>query len=140
MAHNCRALVIHCMDYRFGKAIKQELEDEKLLGDADIVAMAGAAKNLVDPEMQGFVLKQIEISKNLHDIKEVYLYNHLDCGAYGGRKAFESDEAERLAIVGDMEKASEVIKSHWPDLMVHLRLAHIEESPEGNKIWFEKLS
>src|SRR3989344_5369005 len=100
MQHTCKALIIHCIDFRFGKAIKKYLEDKNLLGDIDIVSVAGAVKNNAD-----FLMKQIDISKRLHDIKEVILMNHTDCGAYGGRKAFGSAEDERNKHLSDLNEA-----------------------------------
>lgn len=130
MQHTCSALIIHCIDFRFGKAIKKYLEDECLLGDCDIAAAAGAAKNLLfsaqDTE-RIFMFKQIALSRNLHDIKKVILINHTDCGAYGGRKAFVSRDAERETHRKDMDKAAQIIKAKYPEIEVKTILADIEK-------------
>ncbi len=130
MKHICSALVIYCIDFRFGKAIRKYLEGRGLLDDCDIVAVAGAAKNLLSsaPEAERqFMLKQIAISKNLHHINKVILLNHTDCGAYGGRAAFPDREAERAGHRIDMEAAKRLILSFYPDLEVETVLADIEE-------------
>lgn len=135
MKHTCSALVIHCIDFRLGKAIKKYLEDRGLLGDCDMVAAAGAAKNLLSsaPETERqFILKQIAISKNTHNINKVILLNHTDCGAYGGRKVFESRDAERAAHRKDMEEAAQVIKKEHPGMEVEMILADIEEDGSIN--------
>jgi carbonic anhydrase len=135
MAHTCNALVIHCMDFRFGSAIKGHLEDQALLDDCDIVSLAGAAKNIAAPSSDADLataMKQVELSKKLHDIKTVVLMNHTDCGAYGGRKAFADRDVERAQHTADMEKAGEAIRAKYPDLQIRIVLADIEEDGSIN--------
>lgn len=133
MFHTCKALILRCIDFRFGKAIKKYLEEQGLLGDIDIVSVAGAAKNLVSPNSPSdteFILRQIEISKKLHNIKELILMNHTDCGAYGGRKAFGSDGAEKTQHIEDMKKAGKLIHTRYPDLEIKTILATISPTHE----------
>jgi carbonic anhydrase len=54
-------------------------------GDYDLVSIAGAGKDLLSENSaeRDFILKQISISKKLHDIKTVYVLMHDNCGAYG---------------------------------------------------------
>lgn len=139
MSHHCEALILHCIDFRFGKAIKKFLEENHLLDDCDIVSLAGSAKNLATPIAPSYtemVLKQIEISKRLHQISQVILMNHTDCGAYGGREAFENPEAEYNQHANDMKKAQELIVKKFPDLSVRKVLAKI--APLG-QISFEEI-
>ena len=133
MSHTCTSLIIHCIDFRLGKPIKKFLELEHYLGDCDIVSVAGAAKNIsapASPAEAEFVLKQVDISNRLHHIETVMLMNHTDCGAYGGRAAFASADAERGAHIADMRNAKEIILSRYPNLTVKLTLANINDSGE----------
>ena len=103
------------------------------MGDADIVSVAGAAKNIAAPASPAeaeFVLKQIDISNRLHHIGTVVLMNHTDCGAYGGKAAFASADAERNAHIEDMHKAKEMIMKRYPNLAVKIALATIGESKD----------
>lgn len=127
------------MDFRFGKKMKEFMEQNNLLGDADLVSIAGAAKNIVNPETQAFALRQLEISIDLHGMKIVHLVNHTDCGAYGGKKAFADEKAEYEKLTGDLKQAGELIKAKWPDLEVKLWLAHIDESQHEPLISFESI-
>ncbi len=138
MSHTCKAAVIHCIDFRLQKDLKSFLASLNLLGDCDVVSIAGAVKSLAQgtTEEQAFVLKQIEVSAKLHGIQEVYLINHTDCGAYGGRSAFDSAEAERAAHSNDLHKAKESILAKYPDLKVELLLARINEGASAD---FEKI-
>ena len=130
MKHDCKTLIIHCIDFRFGEAIKNYLKENQMLGDCDIVSVAGAAKNIADPKLESdkeFILRQIDISESLHHIKELILMNHEDCGGYGGRKAFASYDEEKARLTDDMKKAAEIIKEKYQDIRVRTVLAKIDE-------------
>lgn len=119
MPHTCKALLLRCLDFRLNEAINRWLEKNRLLNNCDLVSLAGAVKNLE------VVLRQIEISQRLHGISEVILMNHTDCGAYGGRAAFEGSEEERLRHQQDLQQAKTLILSKFPELKVKLILAKI---------------
>lgn len=130
MKHDCTTIIFHCIDFRFAADIKAYLEEENLLGDVDVVSIAGCVKNLVEPAKETdaeFVMRQLDISKRLHNVGRVVLMNHLDCGAYGGRKAFDSAEAEHARHAADLGKAKAMILAKYPDLEVNNVLAHIDE-------------
>lgn len=135
MPHHCKTVIVHCIDFRLGKAIKKYLEEQNLLGDCDIVSVAGAAKNIASPENDSereFLMKQIDISKKLHNISEVILMNHSDCGAYGGSSAFSSKTEEQKKHSDDMNMAAEIIRQKYPDLHIQTLLADIEDSGKIN--------
>jgi carbonic anhydrase len=122
-------MIIHCMDFRLGSAIRNELARRGVLDDCDIVSLAGAGKAIVSGEPQSWhdtAFDMIGLSKKLHGTKTLILMHHTDCGAYGGRSAFDSLEAEREKHVADMKKAKEIIGAQHPDLEIKLALAHIE--------------
>ncbi|MEY4731758.1 MAG: hypothetical protein RL681_704 [Candidatus Parcubacteria bacterium] len=132
MKHECRALLLHCIDFRFGSAIKKHLEENGLMDNCDIVSLAGAAKNLVSPANDAdreLVLSQIEISKRLHHISEVILLNHTDCGAYGGRAAFSDRATEDAKHITDLAEAKKLVHERFPDLAVIMAVAQLE--PDG---------
>ncbi|MFH0890483.1 MAG: carbonic anhydrase [Candidatus Liptonbacteria bacterium] len=138
MSHHCQALILHCMDFRLSGAIKEYMAQNGLINNCDVVSLAGAAKNIVSPLSESdadLTLRQIDISKRLHNISEVILMNHTDCGAYGGRAAFASDEEEARQHLADMDLAAEKIVAKFPELKVRIVLAKID--PEG-KISFEE--
>ncbi|MEK7508716.1 MAG: carbonic anhydrase [Patescibacteria group bacterium] len=139
MSHTCKSLILHCIDFRFGEAIKKYLEDNRLMNNCDIVSLAGAVKNLVSPINPSYVemvLRQIEISQKLHHITQVILMNHTDCGAYGGHNAFESTGAEYTQHVEDMKKAKKIIADKFSGLEIKMVLAKI--TPLG-QVAFEEV-
>lgn len=131
--HKAKAVLIHCIDFRFIKAIKDWLEREALLGACDEVSIAGGVQIIVSPKNEAekeLVLRQIDIAKHLHDIDEVILMNHTDCGAYGGRDAFANELAEEQKHELDMREARAIILSKFPELKVRLALAKIHGEGE----------
>ena len=140
--HKCKALVLHCMDFRFKPRIHEFLTGEGIMGDFDDVSVAGACKNFVSPQNDAereFMLRQIEISRRLHGIGEVILMNHTDCGAYGGRAAFESLEAEHRKHAEDMEASKKMILERWPELKVKKILIKLVADGHHRQIEFEEL-
>lgn len=104
--HSCRAIVISCIDFRFQKYL--ENFTGKLSGGFDRVGLAGGVKNLQ------IIMEQIEISVRLHNISEVYLINHEDCGAYGVEGTFPRHKK-------DLKFAKKILKQRFLKLKVHLQ-------------------
>ncbi len=128
MSHKAKAIIIHCIDFRFIASIRGWMEKEQLMGAADVVAVAGAAQNIVSPKNESereFIFKQIDIAKRLHEIDEVILMNHTDCGAYGGKSAFVNELAEREKHELDLREARAIAQTRFPQLKVRLFLAKI---------------
>src|SRR5271166_6038063 len=105
MAHTCDALVVSCIDFRFQKHIRNWLTEN--FGDKtfDYVGLAGGTKDLET------IIKQLDISVKLHDIKHVVLMHHENCGAYG-----EDSTPERHSK--DLLKAKELIEKKYPHIRV----------------------
>jgi len=119
------------MDFRFVHDILHEMKRRGLDRQYDDVSLAGAAKNIVDP-MQAhdpeITMRQIQLAKQLHGITDVYVINHLDCGAYG--KIFSSPEEEHERHVSDLRKAKQMIEG-VTGLNVHTMIASIKDGQVG---------
>lgn len=118
MKHECNNLIVSCMDFRFHESICEWVKENKMVGDYDLISLAGAQKVLVDPETKDFFFKQLEISVNLHKTKNVILLAHQDCGAYGGSKSFANWEEEKAKYVEDLNEAELAIKNLYPEIKV----------------------
>ena len=105
--HTCDAIVVCCIDFRFQKYIRNWTD--KYLKDKtfDLVGFAGSTKNLET------VLEQIGISVRLHEIKEVVLIHHEECGAYGAEST-----TERHAK--DLRIAKSAIEKQYSTVVVEL--------------------
>lgn len=106
------------MDFRFVSGTGAFLKKLGYHKQYDDVSLAGSVKALVDPYETSdtkFLYRQIQISKKLHDVTDVILINHLDCGAYGSSAAFTSPEEERARHVKDLTRAKEMVEHRFPD-------------------------
>lgn len=107
--HKCQACVICCMDFRIYKdATLHFCLMDQGIEDYDLIAIPGAGKALLGKHAE-FVLDSIRISRELHESKEIFLIHHIDCGAYGGSKAFVSKDAEIGKHKYEMEAAKQAI-------------------------------
>lgn len=128
MAHNCKALIIHCMDFRIIKSMREYLINNNLLGDCDVISVAGGVKPLLTPQNpsdRDFILGQIGTSFNLHKISEIILSNHTDCGAYKNEYQFDSFEKECVFHAQEMKKAKDLILYEFPSLKIRMVLGKI---------------
>jgi carbonic anhydrase len=128
MVHTCNTAIIHCMDFRIIKSIREYMEENNLLNDCDVISIAGGVKALLSPKNpsdRDFVFDQINTSVVLHKISEIILCNHTDCGAYKGTVSFGNFEEDCLFHINEMKKAGNVILSKFPGLQVKMLLGKI---------------
>src|SRR3990167_2333696 len=116
--HTCDGLVVCCIDFRFQKYIR-DWTDKNLAGKTfDLVGYAGATKDL------DAVMKQVDISVNLHHINQIVLIHHEECGAYG----MESTPERHTQ---DLKRAKEVILSKHPNIKVGTYYLHLDGTFEA---------
>ena len=131
MPHHCPACVVTCEDFR----LHRRTEGGDCIGDfvwklgvnSDLVTRGGAIQDLVRPK-PGFdssLLRDLNVSVELHDVKTIYLINHQDCGAYQ-HFAFESPQAELEQHRRDLEKARRILTDEFPGVKIVLMLAELE--------------
>lgn len=125
MEKRCQRLVLTCMDYRFEKIYNHHIET---LGGSDRIAFAGASKSIVDEDTRATALKQIKLAYELHEIEEVYILDHEDCGGYGGKEAVSSNEEEMEIHRKTALKAKEIIDELGLGLRVTIKMAMLDGS------------
>lgn len=113
MTHSCDAAIVTCIDFRFQKFIRNWTDKELKGKKFDAIALAGSTKEL------NTILKQIDISCRLHNIKEVYLIHHQECGAYG-------KESTPQKHFEELQKAKTKILSKYPNLKVLTYYLHLD--------------
>ncbi|OGJ50876.1 hypothetical protein A2335_00850 [Candidatus Peregrinibacteria bacterium RIFOXYB2_FULL_32_7] len=112
MSHNCKAVIVHCIDFRFQKALNEFLQKNDLIGNIDRISIPGGVKDMKK------VLEYVELSVKLHGTKEVYLVNHQDCGAYGlGEIEFTK---EKEIHKKDLEKMKKILSEKIPGLKINI--------------------
>ncbi|HNP79558.1 MAG TPA: hypothetical protein PKI00_01795 [Candidatus Pacearchaeota archaeon] len=125
------------MDFRLTKETNRFLEENNLLGDCDIVSIAGSSKALADgnDEVKNLLIKQIKTSKDLHGAEEIILIHHSDCGAYKASCCFTSFEEEKGFQIEDMKKVEKIIKENFPEMEVKKIWAEMKDG-EGKEVEF----
>jgi len=113
MSHQCHAVIVTCIDFRFQEYIYQWAKQHLPGKQYDLVAYAGATKDL------DIIMRQLEISVRLHSIEEAVLVHHEECGAYG-------DESNRERHAQDLGKARERIAQEFPFLHVLTYYLHLD--------------
>jgi len=113
MTHIADACIVACIDFRFQKYIKDWIAKNLNGKTYDYVGLAGSTKDWP------VIKKQIDISKKLHQIKQVILIHHEECGAYG-------TESTPQRHSQDLKKAKEKILAKYPDLQVDLYYLHLD--------------
>ncbi len=109
--HKCEAAVLSCIDFRFIQDLCRHLKEDVGVLSFDLLTMAGSAKDLIEGGVGKYtLLRDLRISRSLHNIKKIVIVHHLDCGAYGGSKAFESREKETEFHKDQLIRARNILK------------------------------
>jgi carbonic anhydrase len=130
-------LVVWCSDFRYQEAFVQVTEEEYGIQNADRIVFPGPSMAIAD----GTLIPAIKKLHSLHGFNEVNVFDHIDCGAFGGLEAFDGDEDEEAKKHFKVLKlAKEAIKHTIPDLSVngHLLSTHHEivlPTPEETQIF-----
>lgn len=119
-------LVLHCMDARIQRVIHEWLEGLGYLGNIDVVSIAGSCRN------REVALQNIQLARDLHGVRRIFLTQHEDCAAYGGHPTFPSRAAERQYLAADMIALKRAIQSRYPE--VEVRTLFVERAGDSWKI------
>jgi len=124
-AHAC---IFWCFDARFSdlydEFLKQKGFDKskidlvKIAGGAQALAMDSgiAAAGGIESD-KAFAASQVAKSIKLHRTNRIVLMVHLDCGGYGGSKAFDDDrEKEWSHHLEELKKAAAFIRQKFPEI------------------------
>ena len=135
MSHACNYLVFRCMDFRIKPSVLNGLLKDTGVeeGDYDLVSCAGSAKDLLGQKAEkSFLLKQIALSQKLHQIKNVVVLYHDNCGAYG-----IADPAEEATTQqNDLAKIKAIVAEQFPALQF---MAFIIKGAPSGDLWLEKI-
>jgi len=131
--HNCEAVVLACIDFRFWKETMRFAEEELGIKTYDFPKMPGAAKAVNECLSEVDVaMKCIGVPCDLHHAQKIVIVNHADCGAYGGSKEWNGDlEAEQKFHEGELRRAKEKILAQYPGREVILAFAKLVDGGEN---------
>ena len=130
----CKACLVYCMDFRLHESLANFFAQQKLDGaGADVIRVGGAIKSLAQPKEirdREFLLEQLNVAYELHGVRQFYLINHEDCGAYGLEDVIDSQE-ELATHREDLRVAKALVQDRFPDteiLTYFMRLSGTAEA------------
>lgn len=124
--HHVPVAVIYCLDPRFRKQHERFIAEELWFDDFDQYVFPGGPKVLADEATREIFLGAIEkVSVGLHEVKELVLIAHRDCGAYGGSVAFPGPVEEKATQVEDLKLARGILNEKFPKIKVSMFYAEI---------------
>ena len=133
-AHNAKVFLVTCMDFRFINDENDHMIEKGYNVNFDAFVLAGVSIGINQtkyPEWAKTLFDHIEISKSLHHVQKVVLFDHLDCGAYKTFcPGFKTEEEERELHVKELKIAAEKIRAKFPDLKVVCKIMHTNRSVE----------
>ena len=121
MSHHFENCYWHCMDPRLQQAIHEDWVKRGLYGNTDRVSWPGTIKDFVSPKWPGYrdhMFWPLEISYKKHGVRNFIFVQHMDCGAYGGKGAFNNEDAEWNQHKADLNESERIIKERFPDITV----------------------
>lgn len=127
-----KAVVLTCMDFRFVNDAVYFL-NKQYKDDYNKLSLAGASLGYNQDTFKEWgvtIDKHIELAKQLHDVDEVIVIDHMDCGAY--RILYDnqqmSKEEEYELHRKNLNKFRSIINEKFPKLKVTTLLANIDGS------------
>lgn len=116
--------LLSCMDLRVMDEIVQFMDHDGLTNRYDHLTMAGAALGALGGHCERFAhwkqtfFEHLEVALKLHHVKDVYIIEHRDCGAYreflGAEGDFDDEDADRELACH--RKYAELLRTeieHW---------------------------
>jgi hypothetical protein len=113
------ALVLACIDPRFTASLAWYLTHHKeVINDYDLIALAGASLGVLQTtygSWQTTFVDHVKLALKLHNIKEIWAFDHLDCGMYKATLNLTEDKDSAIHIE-KLQELKAFIKQQFPEL------------------------
>ena len=130
-AHTAKALVITCMDFRLIDDAVYFLNSKGYNNNYDELILAGASLGYNQTKFESWkktVDDHIGLAKKLHNIKEIIIIDHMDCGAY--RIFYDKQKLSREEEIKlhkeNFNKFKELIAKTYPELIISTYLMGLD--------------
>jgi len=135
--HHCEAGVLTCIDFRFWEVVTEFVKNELKIESFDFPSLPGSTKPVNEVWDIKVIKDCVAVSVDLHQIKKFLIFDHQDCGAYGGSGKFPNQEEEREFHNEKLREAKTVINQDFPELEV--LLYYIKLNEEQTEVEFVKV-
>lgn len=130
--HHCLAVVLMCLDFRFRKQALYFVREYMKLIAFDLAGLPGASRGVSKESVMA--LSCLSIPSDLHDIRQMIIIHHEDCGAYGGSVRFNNDpDLEQEFHEKKLREVRVKILKSFPEkevVLVYARLVDDKENVE----------
>ncbi|VVU95756.1 Beta-lactamase superfamily domain [seawater metagenome] len=140
-------LVLSCIDLRIVNNLKKNLDNLGYQNKYDFVSIAGSSLSLgidtktlnsENKEMiqrwRKTILDQIDISIDIHNLKEVWLIDHQDCGAYKKLLPETCQDNEKSIHYQHLHNSFIFLKDRYPKLKIKIMYEYLN----GDLLYFHK--
>jgi carbonic anhydrase len=112
-------LVLGCIDPRFANALGWHLtHSEELHMDYDLFTLAGASLGVVQdtyPHWGETFENHVDLAIKLHNIEEVWAFDHMDCGMYKATLGLKDDNDPQIHV-NKLQELQTKLKKKYPTL------------------------
>jgi carbonic anhydrase len=135
MKKKYQAMVLSCMDPRFQPIVFNYLKKKKLSGKYSSFTIAGSAIGVTARKFKKWhkaFWDNLETSIKLHQIKQLIVINHRDCGAakiINGGKIFNKLNETKIHLAS-FTKIKSKFKKKYPKLKIELKLISLNKKIE----------
>jgi hypothetical protein len=132
-----KALLLSCIDYRLQDPIDSYMNKRGLEHEYDRVVLAGASLGVLldqKPDWGHTFWDHVDLAKSLHQIEEVIVIDHRDCGAYKaflGPDSVKDPATETATHQKMLRKLAAELKTRHPDLSSELFLMALDGSVQA---------
>jgi len=127
-----KAIVLSCMDFRFVNDTVYFL-NKQYKDNYNKLSLAGASLGYNQDTFKEWgvtIDKHIELAKQLHDVDEIIVIDHMDCGAY--RILYDNEQMSKEEEYDlhrkNLNKFRTIINKKFPSLKVTTLLVNIDGS------------
>jgi len=112
-------LVLGCIDPRFANALGWHLtHSEELHMDYDLFTLAGASLGVLQdtyPDWGQTFENHVDLAIKLHNIEEIWVFDHMDCGMYKATLGLKDDNDPRIHV-NKLQELQTKLKKKYPTL------------------------
>ena len=122
--------MISCMDFRLIDDIVRAMDSMGYNNNYDQFILAGASLGLTQTKYEHWgktAMDHMEIGSNLHHFKEIFIFDHVDCGAY--KKFYpnmKTTEDEIKLHHENCHKAHEKLAKKFPNMEFRAFLMEVD--------------
>lgn len=121
-------IVIKCMDFRYHEWISDLLDEEHDVDydKVDQLTIGGSSLGITD----GSLMPSVKIAYDKHETRKAYIFDHIDCGGFGGLESFDNDvQKEAQAHFESLDEAQAILNKAFQELVVVTYVMGLDGKP-----------